>query len=580
MNKLSRATLVIGYCLIFFTGVVYYPKWKQPATEATLSWDVSGYYLYLPAVFIYHDLKQCRFKDSVLHKYHPTPDFQQAFRHSSGNYIMKYPAGQAILLSPFFFVGHIYALTSGRYPADGFSYPYQIAIGIGMLLYAFIGLWLLRKILLEYFSDTATAVTLLTLVCATNYLDYAAIDGAMTHNTLFTIYVILLFCCSRFYKKPTLKQAALIGLLAGLATLTRPTEVIGLLLPLLWGIKNIRELKTRIWYLKNNFRYVIIVLTCFVLVVSIQLVYWKWASGQWIIYTYGEEGFNWLHPHFIDALISFKAGWLIYSPVMILSIIGFLYLFRYYREHFYFTFIFILIFCYLCFSWKEWWYGASLGQRAMIQSYPVLAFPIAALVEKTISSRLWKVVLSMFILLCIYYNLWLTHQAHRGGLFRAGEMNSAFLMATIGRYHVSRDVESLLDNKERYTGSQAAVPILTNTELIMLGKDNQLPGENFFTAPANCNWIRAYAVVSTPKKEWDLWKMPQFIIKFYRNGSMVKTNFIRISRLLSDGEKGTISLDARLPVDSIDRISVSFWNAGSDKQVFISNIVVVGFGSK
>ena len=30
-------------------------------------------------------------------------------------------------------------------------------------------------------------------------------------------------------------------------------------------------------------------------------------------------------------------------------------------------------------AWDIWWYGGSFGQRALIQAYPVLLFPIAAL---------------------------------------------------------------------------------------------------------------------------------------------------------------------------------------------------------
>src|ERR1700741_363778 len=110
MHRSSKAALLVCYGFILLSGLFYYPKWKQTATEATISWDVSGYYMYLPATFIYHDLEHCNFKDSILKKYTPTPDFQQAFLHSSRNYVMKYPVGQAILLSPFFFGAHVYAL--------------------------------------------------------------------------------------------------------------------------------------------------------------------------------------------------------------------------------------------------------------------------------------------------------------------------------------------------------------------------------------------------------------------------------------------------------------------------------------
>jgi hypothetical protein len=573
--------LVVGYCLIFGTGFFYYPKWKQPATEATLSWDVSGYYLYLPAILIYQDIKHCNFKDSVLNKYHPTPDFQQAFHHPSGNYILKYTLGQALLFSPFFFAGHIYASITDTYIADGFSYPYQISIGLGMLLYSFIGLYYLRKVLLKYFTDVATAITLLVIVFATNYLDYAAIDGAMTHNTLFTLYAILIYCVIQFYQKPSLQNAILIGFFSGLATLTRPTELISLLIPLLWGIKNLEDIKFRIAFLRKEPKYLIITLIIFLLIISVQFVYWKWVSGHWIVYTYGEEGFDWLQPHFINGLFSFKAGWLIYSPIMILSLIGFINLFKNQREHFYSTLVFSLIFCYVCFSWKEWWYGASLGQRAMIQAYPILAFPLTAFVEQVYKKSLWKPILNLFIGLCIYYNLWLTHQAHKGGLFRAGEMNAAFWFATIGRYHVSNDVESLLDNEDRYTGTLTnEVQVFKKSELITIGKDNQFSKELFFTIPSNCNWVRASAEIRTPQKEWDMWKMPQFMIKFYRSGAVCKTNAIRISRLLSEGEEQYIKIDARVPNENIDSVSVLFWNAGSEKQVFINKLKVVGFESK
>jgi len=250
---------------------------------------------------------------------------------------------------------------------------------------------------------------------------------------------------------------------------------------LLWGIRNYQDFKFRISFLRDESKYLIVAVIVFLLMISIQFVYWKWVSGHWIVYTYGEEGFDWFQPHIIDGLFSFKAGWLIYSPIMILSIIGFVHLFKNHREHFYSTLVFSLIFCYICFSWKEWWYGASLGQRSMIQAYPILAFPLTAFVEQVFKKRLWKPILSLFIGLCIYYNLWITHQAHKGGLFKAGEMNAAFWFATIGRYHVSSDVESLLDNEDRYTGIQTLkVQIFKKSELITLGRDNQF-SEEFFS---------------------------------------------------------------------------------------------------
>jgi len=58
-------------CAMVIGTALWYPKWEQPQTEATLSWDVMGYYLYLPAAIIYKDLKKLSFKDDIVEKYHP-----------------------------------------------------------------------------------------------------------------------------------------------------------------------------------------------------------------------------------------------------------------------------------------------------------------------------------------------------------------------------------------------------------------------------------------------------------------------------------------------------------------------------
>ena len=130
------------FCSVFLVAVAFGYSQRQVSrgTEAVIGWDVSGYYLYLPAIFIHHDLKELRFHEQLLREYGPTPDFQQAFRHqASGHYVMKYTAGMAVQYLPFFLVAHALAKPLG-YPADGFSHPYQLAILAGSVLMAVVGL--------------------------------------------------------------------------------------------------------------------------------------------------------------------------------------------------------------------------------------------------------------------------------------------------------------------------------------------------------------------------------------------------------------------------------------------------------
>src|ERR1017187_1526723 len=102
-NKLSRYCWFLCVAVMCYTGFFFYPRWKQSNSEATISWDVSGYYWYLPSIFIYKDLKHQAFKDSIIWKYHPSnADFQQAIKAANGNYVMKYSSGMAIMYLPFF----------------------------------------------------------------------------------------------------------------------------------------------------------------------------------------------------------------------------------------------------------------------------------------------------------------------------------------------------------------------------------------------------------------------------------------------------------------------------------------------
>ncbi|MBK8087210.1 MAG: glycosyltransferase family 39 protein [Chitinophagaceae bacterium] len=594
--QFSRIAFFCCAVLILFTGMFYYPKWSKPGSEATISWDVSGYYMYLPAAFIYKDLKKCTFKDSILTKYQPSPDFQQAFLHPSGNYVMKYPAGQAIMMLPFFIAAHLYAGFSDSFAADGFSYPYQLAISWGMLLAALIGIWYLRKILLEYFSDKATAITLLIIVFATNYLNYAAIDGAMTHNSLFTLYCLLIWTTIRFYKQPSLLKALFIGCFVGWVTLIRPTEIISILIPLLWGISSFADSKQRLSFFLKEFRYVFAVTVGAAAFIFIQLLYWKWSSGDWIVYSYQDQGFSWLHPHLYIGMFSSNNGWITYTPAIALFFFGLPVLYKKQKNLFWTVAVFSALFIYICFAWDIWWYGGSLGMRAMIQSYPVLAVSIAAVMDILFRKKIYlQLIVAGFLLICTYYNFWLTHQAHRGGLYRAGEMTDAYLKAILFQYKVDDNVQFLLDNTDRFKGTPSASSEIyfnnfdmesdehatalyaVSGKSLFLNKEKQAtPEYEIPVSKGTGNWLRISATFRTERKEWNTWRMAQFMVKFYKGNELVKYNMVRVFRVLQDNETKRIYFDAKIP-DAYDRVIVSCWNADSDRPLLLDDLKVFLF---
>lgn len=594
---ISRYAYLLCAALIVATACLYYPKWQQRDTEATLSWDVSGYYLYLPAALIYGDMTRLEFFPDIEKKYHPGPGMGQAFRHEkSGNYVMKYSSGQAWQFLPWFAAAHLLAEPLG-YPADGFSRPYQTAIGLGSLLVALLGLWFARRSLLYYFSDRATAVALLLMVWGSNYLNYSAIDGAMTHNWLFTAYSLLIFSTIQFYRKPSMGWAAAVGLFAGWAVLTRPTELIALLLPLLWGVGSLAGLRERLLFFVKNYGKILVAGGIFGSIVFSQMAYWHWATGEWLVYSYQDQGFSWLRPHLSDVLFSYRAGWLTYSPVMALAVVGLWHLWRQQRAVFPAVALFCAAFLYVTAAWDIWWYGGSLGSRAMVQSYAAWLFPLAAFSQQILEKKWGRVALPLVGGLLIWFNLWWTHQAHRGGLFQTEQMTKRYFWKVLGRSELNRDWLKLLDTKEEFRGAQrnnvreiffknfdsdtlavsADAPI-NGTKSLMLNKEKQFsPLYELPIQPGQAAWLRASVTFRCDPKEWDYWRMAQFIVKFQDGERTVKERMIRLQRHVDGSEVRTVFFDTRLPDQPFTRAAVLLWNSDSDKTLRADDLRVEAF---
>lgn len=589
---MSRFALPFCAAVLFCAAFFFYPKWEKPGTEATISYDAAGYYLYLPATFIYKDLKKVAFRDSIAKKYGSWNNDGPGTTLPNGNWVIQYSSGQALQELPAFLMGHLSAKISGQ-PADGFSRPYQMALSWWGLFVAFVGLFFLQKILREYFSKTVAAITLVAICLGTNYLNYASIDNALTHNWLFTLYTLLIFSTLRFYRAPSMGWAAAIGLLVGWAILTRPTEIISAILPVLWGIGSRPALRERLVFLKEHFPKILLAGVLAVAVGSIQLFYWKYVSGHWLVYSYGNQEFTWLHPHLMDGALSGRAGWLVYSPMMWFGVFGMLFLMKKRRDVFPAAFIFCAIFMYITWAWDIWWYGGSLGQRAMVQSYPVWAFAVAAFVDWAMGKNWRRWVFAPIAAVFIYFNLWITYQAHGGGLFQSEQMTAAYLKAILFTYKNDPNNLKLLDTDESFSGEkmdaqqvffhdfeQDTIGVTTENAINglksgFLNKETQFTPAFEIKIPQNSpkpDWLRVSANARIFQKEWNFWNMTQFVVRFTNAGKIVKDRAIRVQRLLDENSTGEIYFDVKIPASGFDKCEVYFWNAESQKAILIDNL--------
>ena len=110
-----------------------------------------------------------------------------------------------------------------------------------------------------------------------------------------------------------------------------------------------------------------------------QLFYWKAAVGSYFVDAYFNpgEGFDWSAPHTLQVLFSFRKGWFIYTPLMLIATIAILLLRKRWPEAFPAVLVFFLVNLYVVSSWSCWWYADSFSSRAMTGSIAVMALPLA-----------------------------------------------------------------------------------------------------------------------------------------------------------------------------------------------------------
>jgi len=400
--------------LLFFLCVSLFYNTKK---SARLDWDVFGYYLYLPAKFIYDDItleKKNEWLDPLVTKYKTTEGFYQAYKGPKDTYVMKYTMGLSYVYAPFFFIANIAAPLLG-YEQDGFSPPYQWMLLVGSLLFSLTGIWFLFKILTRYFSDSIVLITISFIVFGSNYFVMTAYDGLMPHNFVFTFYAIMLYYTIKWYENQKIKYAIIIGACLGISVLIRPTSAFVAIIPALWGVGNLEEFKIRWNLLLKNFAHLVVLGGAAFLVLLPQFIYWHSVTGEFLFYSYPDEKINLFTPHLVNVFFSYKKGWLLYTPLMIVAIIGFVQLYKKYRSLFFPIFIFFLFNAYPISCWDCWWYGGSFAQRPFVESYVFMAFPLAIII-KNISEKKYSFSVPSFLigLFLIYLNLFQTQQALNG----------------------------------------------------------------------------------------------------------------------------------------------------------------------
>lgn len=389
--------VMIFIMMLIIIGHFTQPKLKQDFFTRELGYDVTSYYLYLPMTFIYHDpgFENKAIIDSIFEKYKPSPTFYQTLELPNGRRVPNYTCGFAYAYAPFFLIGHLWAKSSS-FPADGFSFPYQFAIATGILFYLLAGWIFLRRFLLFLFTDQTTAIVMLIIGTATNYFAESIGNYLQPHAMLFSGYALLLYLTYKWHEKQKLKYLIPAGIVMGWMILSRPSDIVCIFIPLLWNISDKITFQQKLQLLRINARQLVWMMVAAFMVFIPQFLYWKHVTGQFIFFSYkNTEGFDFLKPHILNVLFSFKKSLFVYTPVLIFVVAGIFGLKRYFPAYRLSIIVYALVNFYFLASWAAWWNGGSFGMRYFVQSYAVMTIPMGCAVDYIRNSRIWVKIMSV-----------------------------------------------------------------------------------------------------------------------------------------------------------------------------------------
>lgn len=411
-----RTLLVSGILLLF----IVVQLWQGADARHTIDGDGSGYYAYLTTVFRYNTTD---FKE--VYDYEKTRrglDYMGHYFHEyNGKIVNKYYAGTAVMMLPFYGMASVLSKFANM-PVDGYNILFQYAAAFAAAFYLAVGLLLVNALLKTFtINKPIRVLTLLSLLLGTNLFYYAFMHPAHSHVYSFAAIAGFAYFARVFMLHGNAKALYSMSLLLGLVALIRPTNLL-LVLLIPFFAPDFQLVKQRFTSLFKKPLMTFYALIFFLAFFSLQIIFNYLQTGEFILYTYKNEGFHFLQPATWSFLFSYRKGFFVYTPLMLLLFSGIIVLYRHSKFQVYWLSGFLLVLVYILSSWWNWFFGDSFGMRAMIDYYPIFAILLALGFSALSKIRAGKIFLALFLLLVVPLNLVQAYQ-YEVGILHPDSMN-------------------------------------------------------------------------------------------------------------------------------------------------------------
>ena len=395
--------MAVAFAMVNFIG-------PDETRSRIIDGDGSGHYAYLPALLIHRSVDF-----TPVFEYEKETRglaYQGHYFHEKGNILVdKYTCGTAIFEAPLFTAAWAISILTGS-PVDGYNPWFQYAVALSALLVVLAGLLSLDRLMHTYHIPTLTRYVLIFIVLfGTNLFHYTFVAPSMSHAYSFGLISIFLNLIRSLFIQYSDKKVLVAAFLLGLIVIVRPVNILVVLfIPFLAGtpgnfITLIRQKISGLTFIPAAL--------FFLLALSPQLIINYLQTGHPVVFGYQGEGFFFGHPRMIDFLISYRKGWFLYTPFMLLVVPAIVLLYKRSAWEFWTAAVASLILIYIFSSWWNWFYGDSFGMRQMVDYYAFFLLLIA------IMSLQFREKTATFILagigtLSTFLNLFQDYQYTRG----------------------------------------------------------------------------------------------------------------------------------------------------------------------
>lgn len=434
----NRIYGIIIIALALTAAVIF--KVSYSDVYSWLHGDALGYYLYLPATFIH---------DNLLNINQWPEEAPHVVKEYTGNIALysgwlgfskplnQYTYGVALMEFPFFLVAYLYTLATGG-GVTGFESAYLNAIDISAIVFVLLGSILTFKVLRGYFNYLPSLLSVVLIILATHLFWFTIEQAGTSHQPLFFLYAFLVYVSVKIHETGKGKYIIICGFIIGLITLIRPTDILTIIIPLLYGVYNKETLRKKIELVKARVPAILFAVVVFFIPIIPQLLYWKAITGKYLVYSYGNQEFHWTNPQIIKGLFYFSNGWLPYAPMMIFALAGLL-LFKKYKAWITVIVIILPVYIYVIYSWYCYNYINGLGSRPMIHLYPLLAIPLAAAIQYL--SKCSKVVKISFAAVSVLFIgvIYSLSSLTAKGMLVSEEANAEYYFSVLFKNKISYD---------------------------------------------------------------------------------------------------------------------------------------------